>query len=653
MSQRFRNENVVSLFPFLAVLLCAMGALLFLLVITTRMMRDDAQKQAVKQSPIVVPEPVPVVFETEIALGQGMSFPQPPVPDAPALIAPKPVFVTRELPPSPPDLSAELARLKSQIRQQQQLTEAQETQYARMAQSRQDQLAEIAKREAILDNAQQLTAKMQLQQSESVREIASLQQDSRKLSNEIQTLRAKVRDEESKPRTSPNALKIVPYEGNAGTTRRPILIECTAEGLKFVPEDVLLGEPDLVGFPVEANPILAGVKTLEQYWSRVDGVVTRQQRPYVLLVVRPDGIPAYYAARQLLQTYDQPFGYELLGTDQELALAESDPNAAGLLKQAVSTLIAQRGNNYDPGNSPFPDANGNPQRGTGTGQSETAGVPNSGDPRNGSGGRPRGGYRFKQTPRGLELVRDDGAPADLPPRTVMNQNRGSERPTNTPSEAPVNPRYVDVAPQQQTSEAPKLNSSSPTQKERVQSAASAGTNPFDPNMVANGAPPSEGSPAELGQQFADARRERQNQSGENSAAATIFPPDLIGAAKTGGRSKAGSPGQIGGPKLSFKRELTVVISPDQVQIGEAEAVSLTEGVSTEQIMSLVVSGLREEVGYWGSPPEQFQWKPQVHFVIEPGGLMHFERIRPLFEREKLISDVDFRFASALGEEAIR
>ncbi len=43
---RARTSNSVSLFPFLAVLVCAMGALIFLLIVTTRRIRSEALAKA-------------------------------------------------------------------------------------------------------------------------------------------------------------------------------------------------------------------------------------------------------------------------------------------------------------------------------------------------------------------------------------------------------------------------------------------------------------------------------------------------------------------------------------------------------------------------------------------------------------------------------
>ena len=51
MSRRHnRSANSVSLFPFLAVLVCAMGALILLLIVTTRRVRSEALTRAAEKS---------------------------------------------------------------------------------------------------------------------------------------------------------------------------------------------------------------------------------------------------------------------------------------------------------------------------------------------------------------------------------------------------------------------------------------------------------------------------------------------------------------------------------------------------------------------------------------------------------------------------
>ncbi len=59
MSRRPRTANSVSLFPFLAVLVCAMGALILLLIVTTRRIRSDAIQNAQTVAPKSKPVPKP------------------------------------------------------------------------------------------------------------------------------------------------------------------------------------------------------------------------------------------------------------------------------------------------------------------------------------------------------------------------------------------------------------------------------------------------------------------------------------------------------------------------------------------------------------------------------------------------------------------
>ena len=55
---------------------------------------------------------------------------------------------------------------------------------------------------------------------------------------------------------APTKFQVVPFDGHTGTNYRPILIECTAAGMRFLPENVLLKHDDFDGFTVGKNPLL-------------------------------------------------------------------------------------------------------------------------------------------------------------------------------------------------------------------------------------------------------------------------------------------------------------------------------------------------------------------------------------------------------------
>jgi hypothetical protein len=61
----------------------------------------------------------------------------------------------------------------------------------------------------------------------------------------------------------------------------------------------------------------------------------------VLLIVRPSG-SKYFAARQMLQALDRPFGYELVEENLPIAVPPVDPIAAELCRSAVESVIKDR-----------------------------------------------------------------------------------------------------------------------------------------------------------------------------------------------------------------------------------------------------------------------------------------------------------------------
>ena len=73
-----RSTNSVSLFPFLAVLVCAMGALIFLLLVTTRRIRSQSIARAQQSLPVessvdqAIPEPDPETADPNAELRQAI-----------------------------------------------------------------------------------------------------------------------------------------------------------------------------------------------------------------------------------------------------------------------------------------------------------------------------------------------------------------------------------------------------------------------------------------------------------------------------------------------------------------------------------------------------------------------------------------------------
>jgi len=113
---------------------------------------------------------------------------------------------------------------------------------------------------------------------------------------------------------------LVPYRGKRGDMRPPIYVECVGDGIVFHPEMKLLTGPYFTVSSVRneieqrAGPLMLEKSTKE----KVGQTAETKSQSYVLFLVRPNGIENYYKAQSYLKGYQLDFGYELV--DQHWAL---------------------------------------------------------------------------------------------------------------------------------------------------------------------------------------------------------------------------------------------------------------------------------------------------------------------------------------------
>jgi hypothetical protein len=129
---------------------------------------------------------------------------------------------------------------------------------------------------------------------------------------------------------------IMPYEGPNGTQRRPMYIECTDDGIILQPEGVVLTADDFLGSLGPGNPLAASMRAAREYLLRNRNNDGREAgEPYPLLLIRPDGIGAYYVARAALTSWGSEFGYEFVDQDWKLEYQELDPQLLAVTKAAA------------------------------------------------------------------------------------------------------------------------------------------------------------------------------------------------------------------------------------------------------------------------------------------------------------------------------
>lgn len=274
----------VSLFPFLAVLICTMGALIVLLVLVVQQARVSAEETVVHE----------------------------------------PTEAQRELEAQRDEI---LVRTDSLMQQRQGLTEDLSERRLRLAHL-EDHLRQLHEQWRQLQDQQAELARLvdgEASNSESQQEIEQLKLAIREARTQLDQLRQELK-------ARPRSFAIVPYQGPQGTRRRPIFIECTEEGVRIQPEGILLTAEDF-GEPLgPGNPLDASLRAIREHWKRSETVAGE---PYPLIVVRPSGVYAYAAVRAALKAWDDEFGYELINESMPLKYPPSDTALKSIVQQTI------------------------------------------------------------------------------------------------------------------------------------------------------------------------------------------------------------------------------------------------------------------------------------------------------------------------------
>lgn len=118
-----------------------------------------------------------------------------------------------------------------------------------------------------------------------------------------------------------------------GDTRTPVFLECHTDRVRLQPSGVDVFEQDFSPGRTGLSPFQVFLKELVHLLEQ-KGVA----RPYPVLIVRPEGIAAFYAAMQQLERVGLSFGYELVESEKRLLFPElehiSDDEIARLLQVA-------------------------------------------------------------------------------------------------------------------------------------------------------------------------------------------------------------------------------------------------------------------------------------------------------------------------------
>jgi len=301
--KRRQSERLtVSLFPFLAVLICTLGILIVLLVISVQSASvekhtrtADAQAKQRQQLTDVLER------------GELMKFEAQNVESVRA-------DVSQRLAISKSDRSY----LQQQIKELESEARTVYLQY-RALQKQRDQKSTLVDED--------LMTKTELDQlSES---IAKVQQQIDQKRTEVPQVAATTN------------YQVVPFTGSGGTARRPIYIECDANGLTLQPLGIHLSKSDFVDPNRIGNVLDSALLAIREYYQK-HGLTDDETKPYPLLIVRPDGSYAQGLARQAMKSWDDEFGYELVDRGIPLEFGNSDELLEKEIRATIETAYRRQ-----------------------------------------------------------------------------------------------------------------------------------------------------------------------------------------------------------------------------------------------------------------------------------------------------------------------
>lgn len=299
------NSSAVGLFPFLAVLLCTMGALLVLLVILAQRVGIDpvmASATSNEAVPAPSPEPAPLADPNEAIT-----------------------------------LRAELADVRA-FQQELQRLETEGQQRLEDEQKRLSHLEDhvrrlehdLAKLHLAVQQLEETESDQQVDQQQAEQELARLQELLTDTEEQLEELR-----EQTAGRRS---YSVVPYKGKNGTYAKPIYIVCDEEGITLLPEGVKLRQTDFISPDWAGNPLAAALRASREYLKQKAEASGHPEPhdPYPLILVRPGGTNLYRLVRAAITSWDARYGYEFIDSDWKLTFPElPDPRLAQIQQHAI------------------------------------------------------------------------------------------------------------------------------------------------------------------------------------------------------------------------------------------------------------------------------------------------------------------------------
>ena len=322
------------LFPFLAVLVCTMGALIFLLI-------AFSVRVAEAKRPVSAAAPAAPV---ELPLPRGEAIDE----TRPVRIDPLAGLPRRAAEPASPILPTPQRRIVTPTRTQSEVDAPWQRRLAELEQRRQREAAlaaaaagrkreleeAIAQREQTLAVAMNAADKQDRFVAAQRVKLAGLDVELEELRRAVATLDEEIDALRSARHSRGKSYRFVTVDHVSGTRRHPIVVVCEPDRWRLPVEGVEI-PAQLNGYTTGSNPLLATVAALARHYA-TDG-----EPPYVLLVVKPDSLAGFNLASFILRTAGVRYGYELVEADRDLKWPTAGPAATAVAMRALEAVVRE------------------------------------------------------------------------------------------------------------------------------------------------------------------------------------------------------------------------------------------------------------------------------------------------------------------------
>jgi hypothetical protein len=389
--RRRRKTLQVSTFPFLAVLLCTMGALILVLVAMDRQSRLAAQQKAQEEAQRVLDDQVKVLADRRSEYeAKKRTLRQVWEGKRDALLA--------RVGAEEAALQAELKLIQARLAKAARRVDDEEGDVARLREKLQDERARLLAEQKALDDARKDADAM-------ARKATSTDRTRAQLAGELERLEKSLKEMKESRKRDANTYSVIPYFGKRGENRRPIYVECAEGVVIFHPDRQQLSE----ACDADVKEQLARRAAAQR--RRMAAAGAQDARPYVMLLVRPNGVRCYYQVQSALRELGVEYGYEFVDADWILQAPADDalpPPADQVAVVSTPPIPVPRPNPAGPvgtagtGLAPPSGAAGGPGGAAGGGTGSGAPGPR------GSGAGPVGTERSRTPGRGYGPVGIDG-----------------------------------------------------------------------------------------------------------------------------------------------------------------------------------------------------------------------------------------------------